>query len=294
MFNEYGNVIENADLQNYNTYKIKTSCNYLVFPNSIEKLQELICFLNNVNTPYFILGNGSNVILSDNHFHGVVISLKDLNNISIEGKLVNVMAGVMMPKLVMETVNHDLKGLEWALGIPGTLGGCIYGNAGAYLSEIMEYVVCCDVMDKNGDIKTIYKDEIEHDYRTTSFKQKKDSIIVSAVLKLSDGNKEDSLRLIEDRKQRRLNSQPLEYPSAGSVFRNPSKELPAGKLIEDAHLKGLKIGGAEVSNKHANFIINTGNAKAKDIKNLIDIIVNKVEELNDIKLICEQEIIDWD
>ena len=294
MFKEYGNVIENADLQNYNTYKIKTSCNYLVFPSSVEKLQELIKFLNDVNTPYFILGNGSNVILNDNHFYGVVISLKELNEIQIDGHLVTAMAGVMMPKLVLETVDHNLKGLEWALSIPGTLGGSIYGNAGAYLSEIMEFVVTCDVIDKEGNIKTLFKDEINYDYRTTTFKQEKDLIIVSAVLKLMDGDKYESTRLMDDRKQRRLNSQPLEYPSAGSVFRNPSKDLPAGKLIEDAHLKGLKIGGAEVSEKHANFIINTGNAKAADIKNLIDIIRNKVEEINDIKLICEQEIIDWD
>ena len=294
MYKQYGDVIENANLQNYNTYKIKTSCDYLVFPNNIENLKELIKYLNNNNIKYFIIGNGSNVILSDNHFHGVIISLKNLNDIKIDNDIVIANAGVMMPKLVMETVNNGLKGLEWALGIPGTLGGSIYGNAGAYLSEIMDFFVSCDCIDKNGIIKTLTKDDIKYDYRYTSFKDNNDLVIISATLKLNYGDKDESLRLMEDRKQRRLNSQPLEYPSAGSVFRNPSKELPAGKLIEEANLKGYRVGGAEISEKHANFIINVGNATSNDVKKLIKLIKERIKENNNIDLKCEQQIIDWD
>ena len=293
MYNEYGQVFENANLKEYNTYRINTSCSYLVFPETEEKAAELIGYLNVVNTPYFILGNGSNVILSDNKFNGVVISLKKLNKIEIKDDLVIAEAGIMMPILVNEVVNNNLKGLEWASGIPGTLGGSIYGNAGAYLSEIMEFVVSIDVCDKSGNIKTIFKDEIEYGYRTTSLKENKEYVILSATLKLEHGNKEESLELMDNRRKRRLDTQPLDYPSAGSVFRNPSKDLPAGKLIEDAHLKGMKLGDAEISLKHGNFIINKGNAKAQDIKGLIDIITNKIEEKDGIKLICEQEIVDW-
>ena len=296
MLNDYGQVIENANLKNYNTYKIDTNSKYLIMPDSIDKLISLIKYLNDNDIKYIVLGNGSNVILPDNYYNGVIICLKKLDKIIITDDIIDVEAGVMLPKLVIETVNNNLKGLEWAYGIPGTIGGSIYGNAGAYLSEIMEFVISVKVMDKNGNIKELNKDDIKYDYRTTSFKEdiNKEYIILSAKLKLSHGNKEESLNLIEDRKQRRLASQPLDYPSAGSVFRNPSKELPAGKLIEDVNLKGYRIGGAEISSKHANFIINVENAKANDIKELIKLIKEKIKENNDIELKCEQEIIEWD
>lgn len=295
MTNEYGQIIENANLKNYNTYKIDTNCKYLVLPNTIDKLINLINYLNKNNISYMILGNGSNVILPDEYYNGVIICLKKLDNINIDNNIVEVDAGVMLPKLVLETINNNLKGLEWAYGIPGTVGGSIYGNAGAYLSEIMEFVISVKVLDKNGNIKILNKNDIKYDYRTTSFKEdnNKEYIILSAKLQLEDGNKEESLNKIEDRKQRRIDSQPLNYPSAGSVFRNPNKELPAGKLIEEANFKGYRIGGAEVSVKHANFIINIDNAKSSDIKKLINIIKEKIKEINNIELKCEQEIIEW-
>ena len=296
MTNEYGQVIENANLKNYNTYKIDTNCKYLILPETIDKLINLINYLNNNNMSYMILGNGSNVILPDNYYNGTIICLKKLDSININDDVIEADAGVMLPKLVLEAVNNNLKGLEWAYGRPGILGGSVYGNGGAYLSKIMEFIISVKVLDKSGNIKELRKDEIKYDYRTTSFKEdnNKEYIILSAKLQLEHGNKEESMNKIEDRKQRRLASQPLNYPSAGSVFRNPSKELPAGKIIEDANFKGYRIGGAEVSEKHANFIINVDNAKASDIKSIIKEIKDKIKEINDIELKCEQEIIEWD
>ena len=284
---------ENVDLQNYNTYKIKTYTKYLAIPSNVDELINLLNYLKDNNIKYFILGNGSNVILPDEAFDGVVISLKKLNNIEINDDIVEAGAGVMMPVLAKKTIDLALSGLEWATGIPGTLGGSIVGNAGAYLHEIMEYVLEVTVLDEDYNIKTLKKEDITYNYRTSSFKEKKNYIILSAKLKLRHGDKEESLDLVADRLKRRLASQPLDMPSAGSVFRNPSKELPAGKIIEDLGFKGKGKGNAKVSEKHANFIVNNGGATACDVVNLINDIKKEVEDKYQIKLVCEQEIVDW-
>ena len=199
----------------------------------------------------------------------------------------------MLPKVAIDTINHSLKGLEWATGIPGTVGASVLGNAGAYLHEIMEYVDEIKVLDNDYNIVTLSKNDITYGYRTTSLKEERKYIILEVTMTLEDGNIEESRALVQDRLKRRMESQPLDYPSAGSVFRNPSKELPAGKIIEELGYKGKIVGGAEVSLKHANFIVNKDNAKANDIKELIDSIKKDVKEKYDIDLICEQEIINW-
>ena len=294
MLNNICKIEEIVDLTPYNTYKIKTSTKYMAFPHNKEEVIELIKYLKDNNIKYFLLGNGSNVILPDKEYDGVIITFKEMNEFHIDGNKIYSQAGAMIPKVALDSVDNNLKGLEWATGIPGTIGGSIVGNAGAYLHEIMEFVETVDVLDENLNFKTLTKDEIKYDYRTTVFKETKKYIILGTVLKLENGNKEESLAIIADRLKRRQASQPLEYPSAGSVFRNPSKELPAGKLIEDAALKGKTIGGAQISDKHANFIINIGNAAAKDVVSLIDLIKKEIKEKNDIELKCEQEIVEWD
>ena len=244
------------------------------------------------NIKYFILGNGSNVILPDNEFDGVVIDLKEYNNFEIKDNKVYAESGCMLPTIGYKAISMSLKGLEWACGIPGTVGASIRGNAGAYLHEIMEFVESIDVLDENFNIITLKKEDIKYSYRDTSLKDS-NYIILSAVLDLEEGNKEESLALVEDRLNRRKASQPLEYPSAGSVFRNP-EGLSTGKLIEDLGIKGTTVGDAQISLKHGNFIINIGNAKASDITSLIDMMKEKVKEEYNIDLICEQEIIKWD
>ena len=294
MLNNICEIQKNVNLKNYNTYQIKSKTKYLAFPKNKEELISLLKYLKDNNIKYFILGNGSNIILPDNEFNGVVINLKKLDKFKIDKEKIYAEAGVMLPKLSLATIDEDLKGLEWATAIPGTLGASILGNAGAYLHEIVEFIESVEVLDKNLNIKTLKKNDFTYDYRTTSFKENKDFIILSAVLKLDKGNREESLDLVQDRLDRRKSSQPLNYPSAGSVFRNPSKEMPAGKIIEDLGLKGKKIGGAEVSKLHANFIINKDNATSKDIRDLIDLIKEKVKSEYNIDLKCEQEIIEWD
>ena len=292
MINNIGKVLNDVDLTSYNTYHLKSIAKMVVIPSNIEELKRIISYIKDNNIKYLILGNGSNVILAFDYFDGIIISLKELNNIIIKDNIVTADCGVMLPKLVAQTIDNNLKGLEWAAGIPGTLGGSIHGNAGAYLHEIMEYVISVDVLDENNNIITLNKDDITYSYRNTMFKESNKYVIISAKLLLENGNKEESINLINDRRERRMSTQPLEYPSAGSVFRNPNKEHPAGLLIEESNLKGYKIGGAKISDKHANFIINEENATYQNVIDLINLAKEKVKNNYDIELICEQEIIE--
>lgn len=288
---KFGKVKENVDLKSYNTYKVSTISKYLIDVKSEELLVNLIKYLKENNINYFILGNGSNVVFPNEPFDGVIIKLNGLNAIDIDDDEVYVGAGVMLPKLVNETVNNCLCGLEWAAGIPGTLGGAVVGNAGAYLSEIFSFIEEIRVLE-NDEIKILKKDDVKYSYRYSSFKENKDIIILGAKLKLNKGSKDESEVLMKERLERRIKSQPLEYPSAGSVFRNPEGNY-AGKLIEDCGLKGKRIGGAMVSEKHANFIINYDNATPKDVRDLIKLVHDTVLKETNIDLVIEQELIDW-
>ena len=286
---KYGKVIENASLKSYNTYKIDSTCQYLVFPESIDKLQALIIDLSAQDYKYRILGNGSNIILSQNHYEDIFIRTSLLHGISFNSNTVTAEAGVLLPVLVQKCLEHNLTGLEFASGIPGTIGGAIVGNAGAYNECIFDYIQDITTLDSNYKFKTLEKEQIDHSYRHTSLKDKNFTIL-SANLTLRQGDTTASKELIKERAQKRKDTQPLEYPSAGSVFRNPENNY-AGKLIENCGLKGKSIGGAQVSNKHANFIINTGDASGKDICKLIDLIKNTVLKQTGIELVLEQEII---
>lgn len=287
-------ILENVNLKKYNTYKLDGTAKLMAIPKSIEELENLIKYLEDNKIKYFVLGNGSNIIIDDKIYDGVIVNLTklDIYKIDTETGEVKALCGIMLPKLCNACIEKNLKGLEWASGIPGTLGGAIYGNAGAYLSCIFDLVKDVTVL-YQGKIIKLMKNEISYDYRMSMFKDNKDYIILSATLKLEEGNILESKKIIDDRKNRRLSTQPLEYPSAGSVFRNPSKETPAGKLIEDAGLKGYIVGGAMISEKHANFIVNKGNATSSDIKKIISYVKEVIKEKYNIDLICEQEILEW-
>ena len=283
-------IIKDVNLKNYNTYKIEAKCDYLVDVLSIQGLIDLLAYLKNNNISYMILGNGSNVIL-DNYFKGVIIKLSGLNYVNISKNTVSVGAGAMMGSLAINTINENLTGLEWAINIPGTIGGSVVNNAGAYNSEMFDNLVSIKVLNKNLEVEEILKENIVYSYRHTNIKDL-GFIVLEATFLLDDGDVEYSKEIIKDRCERRKSSQPLDMPSAGSVFRNPEGDF-AGRLIEAVGLKGRKVGGAEVSNKHANFIVNTGNATSNDIKNLIKLIKDEVKKEFDINLVLEQEIIDW-
>lgn len=292
---KYGTVSENANLKKLNTYKIGGRAKYLISPNSINDLVSVLKILKNNNIRFFILGNGSNIVLNSKEYNGAVIRLNNLNGIELhpEMEMVYAEAGVMLPKLVQETIKKSLTGLEFVSGIPGTVGGSIYGNAGAYNSCILDYVESVTVLDENYDIKILEHEDITYSYRTSMFKETKKYIILAAKFYLKKGDKESSLEVIENRRQRRAESQPLEYPSAGSVFRNPEGDF-AGRLIESCNLKGYTIGGAQVSEKHANFIVNINNASSEDVYNLINYVHDIVKEKTTVDLIIEQEFIDWE
>ena len=283
-------IVENASLKNLNTYKLESSCKYLIKAETVEGLINILKYLMENKIKSFILGAGSNIII-DSYFDGAVIKLSGLKNIKVENDEIICEAGAMMGALACLSMEHNLTGLEWAINIPGTVGGSIVGNAGAYNKEIFDSLINIDVIDENLEIKRIDKEEINHSYRHTALKNKP-WIVIGAKFKLSLGNKEESLKLVKDRSERRNATQPLDMPSAGSVFRNPENDH-AGRLIEEAGLKGKKIGGAMISPKHANFIVNTGNATSKDVKNLIELVHTQVYQKFNVDLVLEQEIIDW-
>ena len=290
---KYGNVMANVSLKNYNTYKINGSARFLVVPGSEDDLIELIKYLEEENISFLVLGNGSNIIIPDDFYDGVIIKLDNLNNIVFDKNNIYAEAGIMLPSLCKKAISNNLTGLEWASGIPGTLGGSIVGNAGAYKECIFDYVTKVRFLDENREIKEINKNDLNYSYRYSSFKDNKNLIILGAFLELKEGNKEESLEIINKRMKKRLETQPLDYPSAGSVFRNPENDF-AGRIIEeDLKLKGKTIGGAKVSEKHANFIVNYNNATSNDIISLINLIKKKAQEKDNIDLILEQEIIEW-
>jgi UDP-N-acetylmuramate dehydrogenase len=292
---QYGDIEEHASLKNLNTYRIPGQAKYLISPNSINDLISILKYLKEKKIKYFILGGGSNIILNDREYDGAIIRLNKLNGIEFHPDLemAYAEAGAILAKIAKESVNESLSGLEFAAGIPGTIGGAIYGNAGAYNCCIMDYVTSVTVLDENLEIQTIEHEDISYGYRTSMFKETKKYIILGAKLFLKKGDKQASLETIEQRRVRRMESQPLEFPSAGSVFRNPEGDY-AGRLIESCNLKGYSIGGAEVSEKHANFVVNKNKATGKDVHDLVLYIHDNVLEKTNVDLKMEQEFIDWE
>ena len=290
---EYGKVLTDVSLKDYTTYKVGGICKIMVFPKNIDNLVRLIRKLRIKKVPYMILGKGSNVLFSDREYSGVIIKLDNLNHIVWKKNKLVVGAGASLMKVAGMASRKGLSGLEFATGIPGTIGGAVYMNAGAYKSDMGYVVSSVKVLTPNLRVITMVNKELQFHYRTSFLKTHPEYICLEATIKLKHGKKEMIETLVGERKKRRLLTQPLEYPSAGSVFRNP-EGMFAGKLIEDLGYKGLMKGGAMVSDKHANFIINYQDAKAQDIKDLIDFIKEEVKEKYQIELTVEQEFKNWE
>jgi len=282
---------ENISLKKYNTYRLDTIAKYLVFPSVKEELRDLVKFLSENSIKYIILGNGSNVIFHHDYYDGVVILLNKLDNIVIDGNIIEVDAGYSLPKLAVEVSKLGLEGLEWAAAIPGFVGASVAMNAGAYNSSMDNVVDSVLVIDSLFNFVKLDKEQLDFSYRSSLFKKKKDFIVVSVTMKLENGDSEDLMEKINSRRVKRFMSQPLDMPSAGSVFRNPI-DMYAGELIEKSGLKGYRIGDAMVSMKHANFIVNCGSAKGEDIVVLINKIKDEVKFKFGVDLVLEQIIID--
>ena len=266
----------NEPMKKHSTFGIGGKAKVLLLPKKSIEIRNILKYSsdNNINT--FFMGSGSNLLISDDGFDGILISLKrsfKKIEFSDKGDIV-VGSGVMLRRMVKEAINRNLKGLESLAGVPGTLGGALFMNAGAYGGEISKYFVSAKIMNMKGEEIEVLKDNINFSYRASTFPR--DCILLEACFKCEEGNSNK----IENDKNKfsisRENNQPLNYRSAGSIFKNPTENLAAGYLIDQAGLKGLNQGRAMISDKHANFIVNLGGAKSSDVISLIKIIKDKV------------------
>ncbi len=256
--------LENEPMSQHTTFRIGGPADYFVSVRSEKQLQDLIEFSERENLPYFVMGNGSNLLVSDSGIRGLVIELgKEFCEIKADGTRIYAQAGALLSRVASVAMNNCLSGMEEISGIPGTLGGAVYMNAGAYGGEISSVIETVNYLDSDGKIKTARGNECEFGYRTSIF-EKGDKVIVSAVLSLSNGNQDEIKAKMADYTCRRKTKQPLQYPSGGSTFKRPEGHF-AGALIEEAGLKGFSIGGAQISELHAGFVINKGGATASDV-----------------------------
>ena len=271
-----GNVFADEPMAAHTTFRVGGPADYYVRPSDREALVRTVSFCREEGLDYFIIGNGSNLLVSDNGFRGVIIEIgKPMSQIRIdEPAVLTAEAGVMLAALSHRAAELGLKGLEFASGIPGTLGGAVFMNAGAYGGEMAQVVKAADVLTPEGTIKRYEARDLQFGYRRSAVRDQ-GLIVLSAEIELQEGNKDEIFELMEDLGQRRRDKQPLDVPSAGSTFKRPEGNF-AGKLIMEAGLGGFAIGGAEVSKKHCGFIVNTNNASAKDIRDLIDHVTGTV------------------
>lgn len=274
-------IINKAKIREYTTYKLDGEIKKIYIPEDVLELKDLILKLRKDKIKYKIIGNGSNMIISSK-YDGVLIKLSKFDKLDIKDNIVKVGSGYSLSKLVLKCAKRNLSGLEFAYGIPATIGGAIYQNVGAYGYSIDDFIKYVTLLDGN-EIKTLSKDELNFGYRDSIFKHK-NLICLEATFELKYSNDVSYKKYMEERKLK----QPLEYPSAGSVFLNPIG-YSAGKLIEEAGLKGFRVNDAMVSYKHANFIVNVGRARAEDVIKLIRIIQDKVQADTGIYLETEQE-----
>jgi UDP-N-acetylmuramate dehydrogenase len=281
-----GNIMENELMANHTSYGIGGPALAFIEPKSIKELQMIKSFAEKYQVPVNCIGNGSNLLVSDEGINGFVVSLeKSFKNILFNEYKCDAGAGVKLSKLVKECIKRNLAGLETLIGIPGTLGGALIMNAGSFGNEISNYLTSIELLNRNGVVEQKPANEIEFTYRSSTFN--KDDIILSAEFKLKKASETEIQKNRDQANFSRKSTQPLKFRSAGSVFKNP-KDFAAGYLIDQAGLKGKSIGGAMVSGIHANFIINQSNAKANDVVQLIKIIRDTI--LKKYSIVLELEI----
>jgi UDP-N-acetylmuramate dehydrogenase len=286
----FGNVIPKPLMSRYTTYRVGGEALAIVSPYNTEELVKLIKYLKDNKINFKILGNGSNLVFPSKGYNGVLIKLDYFDTFYLKNDELKVGAGYSLMRAAMKCSRLGLSGLEFASGIPGSVGGAIFMNAGAYKSDMSQVVKSVTVLTPRYNVKTMSLKSLQFGYRDSYFHHHNGYVILQANIKLTKGNADEIMNIIQDRKIRRMASQPLEYPSAGSVFRNP-EGMFAGALIEELGLKGYKIGDAEVSEKHANFIINKGNATGDDIQELIYYVQKEVKDKKKVELKIEQEIV---
>lgn len=287
-------IYENVSISKYTTYRVGGICRVMAYPADVSELIKLLKLLKSRNVKYKILGNGSNLLFSDKEYDGFLIKLNSFDTLTFFGNnKIKVGAGYSLIKLSLMAAKKGLTGLEFASGIPGTVGGAVFMNAGAYKSDMGYVVETVKVLTPNLEIINLENKEMNFHYRSSFLQTHRDYVCLEVILKLNVGKREAIEDVIRERRERRVASQPLEYPSAGSVFRNPEGGF-AGQLIEESGLKGMTKGGAMISDKHANFVINYKDATSSDIKYLIDLAHDTVLEKYNVDMKIEQEFVNWE
>ena len=281
----------NEEMKNHTTFRVGGEADFLVIPYDLNDVIAIRKFTKKNNIPLTVIGNGSNLLVKDGGIRGIVLKISNvLNDIKITDTDIEVGAGLRLTKLAKLAMESSLTGIEWANGIPGTVGGAVMMNAGAYGGEMSQVILETKYLAEDGTIKTLTNEEQKFGYRTSVFTNEINGIIISVKIHLDKANIEKITEKMTDYLDRRKEKQPLEFPSAGSTFKRPQDNF-AGKLIEDAGLKGYTIGGACVSDKHAGFVINKDNATAQDIISLIENVKSKVKEVSGVDLEEEVKII---
>ncbi|MCI6533421.1 MAG: UDP-N-acetylmuramate dehydrogenase [Lachnospiraceae bacterium] len=270
-------------MKNHTTFRVGGPAEFFVMPRTAEEVKKVIDLCRRESFPYYIIGNGSNLLVSDQGYRGVVLQIyKEMSCIEIEENVIVAQAGALLSAIANKALENGLTGFEFAAGIPGTLGGACVMNAGAYGGEMKDVLKEVTVLTEEGEVLTIPKENLELGYRT-SIIARKGYIVLEARIQLREGEKEAIKSLMEELKDKRVSKQPLEYPSAGSTFKRPEGYF-AGKLIQDAGLRGFSVGGAQVSEKHCGFVINRENATAADVSELMRQVSARVEEEFGVKL----------
>ena len=278
-----GEVVTEEPMSRHTTFRIGGPADYFVTPHTKEEIRQVIRLCKEEEIPFAVLGNGSNLLVGDKGFRGVIIQLfKNFSNIIIEEENIYAQSGALLVRLANQAAKQGLTGLEFASGIPGTLGGAVVMNAGAYGGEMKDVILWSDVLTEDGEFLRLSGEELELGYRTSVI-QKKHYFVLGAALRLKKGDQNEIRSMMEELKEKRVSKQPVEYPSAGSTFKRPEGYF-AGKLIMDAGLRGFSVGAAQVSEKHCGFVINKGGATAEEVQLLMKEVADRVEKKFGVRL----------
>ncbi len=287
------NVSVDEPMKKHTTFRIGGPADYYVTPHSGEEATQVIKACREWKLPFYILGNGSNLLVSDKGFRGVIIQMfKNYSEVSVDGVCVTARAGALLSKIAKTALENNLTGLEFAAGIPGTLGGAVVMNAGAYGGEMKDVLEEVGVLSGEGEILRLKREELDLGYRTSVI-ARKGYIVLEAKMRLQEGKREAIASRMEKLKEKRVSKQPLELPSAGSTFKRPEGNF-AGKLIMEAGLRGFSVGDAQVSEKHCGFVVNKGGATALQVRELMQEVIRRVEETSGVTLEPEVKMLgEW-
>lgn len=290
---DLGEILENEPMYKHTTFKVGGPARFFVRIKDIDALKRGIQYCQSHQIKHMVIGKGSDLLFSDKEYEGVIFSLTELNKVHINGLQIRAEAGVNMVYLAYEAAKTGLSGFEFMGGIPGTIGGGIYMNAGAYKYCMADVFTSALVLDSEGQIKTLTKEEMCFDYRKSVLQKHKDWILVEATFTMTPRDPKDILAVLDKRKEKRMATQPWNFASAGSIFRNPDKQA-AWQYIDECGLRGYEIGGAQVSPKHSNFIVNNGYASARDILDLILLVEKTVFDRFKVELKKEVILVNWE